>query len=264
MVTIIVCYNTFSTDENYNRLIKTPYRYLNLDTVVIVNTKLLYADILDKSGSVISSKEIPKANDEMEFSGYYEGIKFAFSRLGEVKEALFLNDTIYSHGRLRKCESLALFEYAVRGYIFKNDDTENKTIKGFLHKSSYLNDVPNFHEYINSKFFIVSNLNLNEYDKLFNIGRIDVRLSVVNGYENSIYPSDSYAYFLSSWLNGGGWYKSRNLVEDNIAFFRSKAKSIIHEHYMSDPSNELFDSIECLMKNSSMISLISKFTGFSY
>lgn len=264
MITILVCYNNNSTSENYKRLLNTQYFRLNLKTVIIVNTKFLTADILDCNGMLVSTKRIPLANEEMEFSGYYEGIKFAFYEFGEISEVLFLNDTVFGHGKLRKSETIALQEYILRRRLCPNNLNDKKRILGFLHRSSYLDKVFNFHEYINSKFFIITNLSLSEYERLFNIGNIDVSLCVVSGYRNNIYTSDGYSDFLKSWLNEGGWYKSNPLTINNLDFYRSKARSIVHEHYMSDPNNNLFDSIECILRKSFMISIISKITGFSY
>ncbi|PHI34870.1 hypothetical protein CBQ28_22475 [Pseudoalteromonas sp. GCY] len=264
MITVFVCYNFDSAKDNHKKLLNTLYGKLGLKVVVVVNTKKLQVDMLTRDGALVSSKKVELANEEMEFSGYYEGIKFVFSEIRDVKEVLFLNDTILSHGKLRRSESIALKEYIIWRSLFSKILKNEKKITGFLHKSSYLAGILNFHKYINSKFFIVTQLSLSEYGRLFNIGGIDVRLSPLSSYENNIYTCVHYSNFLKSWLNGGGWYKSNSLNEDNIEFFKAKARSIIHEHYMSDPNNRLFDSIECVMRKSYIMKAVSKITGFSY
>lgn len=264
MLTVLVCYNDDSIEKNYKRILSTHFKKLGIKDLIIVNTKSKKSSILDHKGQVICSYYLPRANDEMEFSGYYEGIKLAFDKIGNVRECLFLNDTVFTHGRLRKCEVIALMEYALKLKVNLMSNKIEKNITGFLHKSEYLKDISSFHEYINSKFFIIKNLSQCEYHRLFNIGGIDVELDLIEGYKNNIYKDKRYGRFLHSWLNNGGWYKSKELTNENVDLFKLKARSIIHEHYMSDPSNGIFDSRECLIKKSIIMKLISRTTGFSY
>ncbi|MDH1841626.1 hypothetical protein N5D88_14630 [Aeromonas caviae] len=262
MKTIIVCYNNLPEKENFKLLKRSNFFFSESTGFIISNTKSNMVSILDVHGDVIYSEYISDLNREMEFSGYHDAYLIAENFFGSINECLFLNDTIFSHGTLRKCERLALIEYKIKKIFAKKN--KSKTIIGFLHKSKYLSKIDGFHEYINSKFFIIFNLTKNELSDMLAMSKIQVSFNENKEYRNNIYTTSEYSDFLSSWLNKGGWYQAEEVTKKNEVKFLRKARSIIHEHYMSDPSTKIFEVKMCLIKESYLMKIISLLTKFKY
>lgn len=268
---VIVFYNDMDCSKNFNVFKKSIFKFLALNKVVIVNTKKNHISLFNRFGDLLIETQFESSiNTEMEFSGYSAGLRYLYEH-EKIDECIVLNDTLFSHGRFRKCEKIALIEYYISSVLFKWRDRPKgqhteKILTGFKHSSKYLSNMPFFHEYFNTKFFILKNFDISDFDEINPIDYISV--DVANGkYINNIYKHSSYNDFLSEWLNSGnGWYKSEILNDSNQNFFIRKAKSIVHEHFMSDPNNldKLNIKSVCVMKKSKLIKIVSLLIGFKY
>lgn len=268
---VIVFFNDLTCRENLTTFKKSIFKCLPLNKVVIVNTKMNNITIFDNHGKVLKETQLEVSiNTEMEFSGYNAGLKYLYEH-GKIDKCIVLNDTVFSHGKFRKCEIIALIEYYILSILFNRESKlkerkNEKIITGFKHTNEFLANYDFSHEYVNSKFFILKNIDISDFEELNPIGHICVE--VINGkYKNNIYNYSGYNEFLSEWLNGEkGWYKAERLNNSNQGFFIRKAKSIVHEHFMSDPKNLDKYKIKaiCIMKKSILIKLISLLIGFKY
>ncbi|MEA5213919.1 hypothetical protein ACQ7NX_02215 [Enterobacter cloacae subsp. dissolvens] len=261
---VFVCYDQNPKYENYIKKIKSFFKFCSIKDVVIVNTRLgEIVSLSSKGNTTFTNNDI---NSEMEFSGYYYGLEW-YNKENSIsgnsnQSFIILNDTILKHGKLRKIEYIAFNEWKLKG-LFRR--LTKPTICGFWHTSIFLHNTEMKAGYFNSKFLAFYNVSLEKFGALINLNKIEVTILSDNTYRNNIFTSDKYSLFLKQWLNGkGGWYKSEKINERNKKLFEAKAKSIIHEHYLSKYSKELSIMHNCMIKNSIFAKLIMFFTGFKY
>lgn len=261
---VFVCYDQNPTYENYIKKIKSLFKSCSIKDVVIVNTCL--GEIVSPSNKGFTTYTNNEINNEMEFSGYYYGLEW-YSKENTAsgnsnQSFVILNDTIFKHGKLRKIERIAFNEWKLKN-LFRQ--LTKPAILGFWHTSKFLQNTEMEAGYFNSKFLVFCNVSLENFGTLINLNNIDVKILPDNTYRNNIFISAKYSMFLKQWLNGnGGWYKSEKINDRNKKKFEAKAKSIIHEHYLSKHSKELSIMHYCMIKNSIFAKLIMFFTGFKY
>lgn len=261
---VFVCYDQNPNYINYIKKIKSLFRLCSIKDIVIVNTYL--GEIASLSSKGLTTYTSNAINSEMEFSGYFYGLEWYNSEnsiLGNSKQSfIMLNDTILKHGKLRKIERIAFNEWKLKNLFRK---FTKPAIFGFWHTSKYLRNTEIKEGYFNSKFLAFYNITFEKFSALINLNKIGVTILSDNTYRNNIFISDEYSIFLKKWLNGNdGWYKSEKINEQNKKFFEAKAKSIIHEHYLSKYSTELSIMHYCMIKKSIFVKLIIFFTGFKY
>lgn len=265
-----ICVTVFydkDLDYQYSfQLLKKMLCGIKFDAYIISNNYSNEIAILHKGE--IQTIHNPELNTEMEFSGYIEGVKFFYSRFNEKDSAehnfYFLNDTLFKHGKLRKVERIAFWEWKIK-LLLRGFSKSRKCMIGFKHKSIFLKNTEMEHGYCNSKLFILYGFTLQDVITILAPKKIDVKLVDGSVYQNNIFPSFEYCSFLHCWLHSdGGWYKAQELNERNKDVFLKKAKSIIHEHYMTYACKRSLIDINCMIHNSKVVALISKMTGFKY
>lgn len=261
MKAVIVFYNSNSAESNLEEFKQSIFYKLCLnDDIVVVNTMAGTLHMYFSHGEVkvVNCKSL---NQEMEFTGYSYGFKFLTDEFDNVENCLFLNDTVFKHGKLRKCEMIALLEFIY--FREKLKILPKRTMIGFSHVSDFLSNVHGFHGYINSKFFILCDFSYANFLSINPLNYIEVYNDLDANYKNNIYNTDEYNDFLTNWLHlENGWYKSGVLNLKNKKFYENKARSIIHEHFMSDPIHGIDKS--CMMNSSMIMKVISRLTGFKY
>ncbi|EEQ8254402.1 hypothetical protein HL455_08910 [Escherichia coli] len=262
-VVIYVCYGDNFNYEIINAKIRRFLAPLDIKAIVIANTKEEYIYFYDENGRTI--KKYSGLNSEMEFSGYFYGVEEYFERrnIKNMSQSyIFMNDTLFSHGKLRKIERLGLTEWKLRSLLFK---IKNKEIHGFWHKSIYLRETELKKGYFNSKFFILHNWNFTEIKSILNLNGVVVTINDASHYENNIFMSDKYSRFLQRWLHeSDGWYKAQELNCENKKNFLKKATSIVHEHYITKFIEENRIKKHCLINNSRLAKFVMKFIRLEY
>ncbi|AVY98477.1 hypothetical protein DAI21_12845 [Lelliottia sp. WB101] len=261
---IFVCYDEDPEYKHYIKKIKSFLKWCFITDIVIVNTRL--GEIVSFTNQKMAIFSNDYVNNEMEFSGYYYGLKWyiekKFVSVETNQSFILLNDTILKHGKLRKIEQIAFNEWKLKNLFQRLSD---QTMFGFWHVSKFLQNTEMKGGYFNSKFLAFSNLSFDKFSDLINLNNIEVKILPDDIYRNNIFLSKSYSVFLKKWLNeNNGWYKSEKINDRNKSFFESKAKSIIHEHYLSEHSKKLSIIHYCMIKNSIVAKLIMFITGFKY
>lgn len=261
---VFVCYDNKPNYEVYLKKIKRFLKLCLIRDIVIVNTCLgEIVSTTDDGIIIVANKNI---NYEMEFSGYYHGLEWhnKYNSIPEKSNQSFiiLNDTLLKHGKLRKIERIAFNEWK---FVSRYLNFNSSTIYGFWHKSKFLHNTEMKEGYFNSKLLAFHNVSFEKFSSLINLNVIKVILMADNTYKNNIFTSDAYSLFLKQWLNEGeGWYKSEKINVHNKSYFEAKAKSIIHEHYLSKYSKKLSINHYCMIKKSIITKLIMYLTGFKY
>lgn len=261
---VFVCYDDKPNYEEHIKKIKKIFKFCFIKDIVVVNTYLGEIVSTSKDGEVILTEK--SMNYEMEFSGYYHGLEWYYKEKSICEEDnqpfIILNDTIMKHGKFRKIETVAFNEWAL---TTRFRHFSEPTIFGFWHTSTFLQNTEMEEGYFNSKFLAFSNVSFEKFSSLINLNNIKINLLPDNNYKNNIFISDKYSLFLKRWLNeDGGWYKSEKINDLNKQFFIAKAKSIIHEHYLSKQSKKFSIIHYCMIKNSLIAKLIMFLTGFKY
>lgn len=261
---VFVCYDPNPDYLSYIKKIKAFMRFLIIEDIVIVNT--LLGEIVSPSGNKLIVDSNNHLNTEMEFSGYYYGLEWyndkkSYSE-GTGHSFILLNDTVMKHGKLRKIEQVAFSEWKIKSKFWF---FSKPAILGFWHVSKFLKATEMEEGYFNSKFLAFKNVSFDNFKALINLNHIKVTLTCDNTYKNNTFISENYSLFLKHWLNqSDGWYKAERINDRNKLFFIAKAKSIIHEHYLSKHSKELYIKHYCMIKSSILARMIMLFTGLKY
>lgn len=166
-----------------------------------------------------------KHNDHGEFSAW----QHMYENRRTLGPYLFINDTVFKNSRLFGIDYLFLRLCMVRMR------GKSSYILGVRHVRGMFETPVGFYSgHINSRFWICDQA-CAQHLSLVSAEIAAIVLSEAEMLRQGRYFTgyEPCHDFISTWLNGGGWYKSRPLQQENVGLFRYKCIMILQEWAMT-------------------------------
>lgn len=200
-------------------------QFLNCKKIVVYNSSDVRLSDFDNSWTALRG-----SNHAGEFSAWQEGLDWSLENSQKPKHGyIFVNDTVNSHRKFTR----------IRFHFLKSCIKQNtKHAVGFTDE---LHERETFSIYglsgdrwMSTYCFYLGNEAIEKID--FKVNSELVHQQRGETVDDSIFPSsmsNNLKKRLEEWLFGGGWYKSKQCVENYSDVAKFKARAIVNEKMLS-------------------------------